>query len=53
MKKGEQETVVSHKVAKCHGYDGYIRVKILAGLGKSLVSHKKSYITSLKNYRHR
>ena len=31
--KGEQEAVVSHKVAKCHGYDGYIRVKILAGWG--------------------
>ena len=24
------------RVAKCHGYDGYIRVKILAGWGKSL-----------------
>ena len=24
------------RVAKCHGYDGYIRVKILAEWGKSL-----------------
>ena len=24
------------RVAKCHGYDGYIRVKILEGWGKSL-----------------
>ena len=23
-----------HRVAKCHGYDGYIRVKIFEGLGK-------------------
>ena len=28
-----------YRVAKCHGYDGYIRVKILAGLGKSLEKH--------------
>ena len=27
------------RVAKCHGYDGYIRVKILAGWGKSLGEH--------------
>ena len=32
------------RVAKCHGYDGYIRVKILASWGKSLGEH-----TSLKN----
>ena len=24
------------RVAKCHGYDGYIRVKLLAGWGKTL-----------------
>ena len=24
------------RVAKCHGYDGYIRIKILASWGKSL-----------------
>ena len=24
------------RVAKCHGYDGYFRVKIFAGCGKSL-----------------
>ena len=23
-----------YRVAKCHGYDGYIRVKIIAGWGK-------------------
>ena len=28
-----------YRVAKCHGYDGYIRVKILAGWGKSLAEH--------------
>ena len=28
-----------NRVAKCHGYDGYIRVKILAGWGKSLAEH--------------
>ena len=39
IKEGETEGVVSHKVAKCHGYDGYIRVKILAGWGKSLGDH--------------
>ena len=27
---------IGNRVAKCHGYDGYIRVKILAGWGKSL-----------------
>ena len=27
------------RVAKCHGYDGYNRVKILAGWGKSLGEH--------------
>jgi hypothetical protein len=27
------------RVAKCYGYDGYIRVKILAGWGKSLGEH--------------
>ena len=27
------------RVAKCHRYDGYIRVKILAGWGKSLSEH--------------
>ena len=27
------------RVAKCHGYDGYIRVKILASWGKSLGEH--------------
>ena len=27
------------RVAKCHGYDGYIRVKILASWGKSLWGH--------------
>ena len=32
------------RVAKCHGYDGYIRVKILASWGKSLGEH-----TILKN----
>ena len=26
-------------VTKCHGYDGYIRVKILANCGKSLGGH--------------
>ena len=28
-----------NRVAKCHGYDGYIRVKILASWGKSLGEH--------------
>ena len=27
------------RVAKCHGYDEYIRVKILAGWGKSWAEH--------------
>ena len=27
------------RVAKCHRYDGYIRVKILASWGKSLGEH--------------
>ena len=27
------------RVGKCHGCDGYIRVKILAGCGKSLGKH--------------
>ena len=27
------------RVAKCRGYDGYIRVKILADWGKSLGEH--------------
>ena len=31
--------VVVIRVAKCHGYDGYIRVKILASWGKSLGGH--------------
>ena len=26
-----------HRVAKCHGYGGYIRVKILEGWGKKSV----------------
>ena len=30
---------VFFRVAKCHGYDGYIRVKILASWGKSLGEH--------------
>ena len=25
---------MTYRVAKCHGYDGYIRVKIFAGWGK-------------------
>ena len=33
----EQEGTL--RVAKCHGYDGYIRVKILAGWDKSLGKH--------------
>jgi len=31
--------LIDCRVAKCHGYDGYIRVKILAGWGKSLGEH--------------
>ena len=31
--------VVAVFVAKCHGYDRYIRVKILAGWDKSLGKH--------------
>ena len=31
--------VVAVVVAKCHGYDRYIRVKILAGWDKSLGKH--------------
>ena len=30
---------VNTRVAKCHGYDGYNRVKILTGWGKSLGEH--------------
>ena len=30
------------RVAKCHGYDGYIRVKILAGWGKRTCNFAKS-----------
>ena len=29
----------ANRVAKCHGYDGYIRVKILADWGKNLGEH--------------
>ena len=32
-------TSFTTRVAKCHGYDGYIRVKILASWGKSLGEH--------------
>ena len=32
-------TPIERRVVKCHGYDGYIRVKILAGWGKSLGEH--------------
>ena len=32
-------TMLPIRVAKCHRYDGYIRVKILAGWGKSLGEH--------------
>ena len=28
------DVVVDDRVAKCHGYDGYIRVKISRGWGK-------------------
>ena len=31
--------LVRPRVAKCHGYDGYIRVKLLASWGKSLGEH--------------
>ena len=30
------------RVAKCHGYDGYIRIKILAGWGKRTCNFAKS-----------
>ena len=30
-----------NRVAKCHGYDGYIRLEILAGWGKSLGEHAR------------
>ena len=30
---------VTSRVAKCHEYDGYIRIKILASWGKSLREH--------------
>ena len=36
-----------NRVAKCHGYDGYIRVKILAGWGKSLGEHENLAQSSL------
>ena len=33
-------TIIGHiRVAKCHGYNGYIRVNFLASLGKSLGEH--------------
>ena len=35
------------RVAKCHGYDGYIRVKILAGWGKSFGEHANLAKSSL------
>ena len=35
------------RVAKCHGYDGYIRVKILTGWGKSLGEHANLTKSSL------
>ena len=38
-KKDSMHHCVFTRVAKCHGYDGYIRVKILAGWGKSLRDH--------------
>ena len=34
-----EETHPSSRIAKCHGYDGYIRVKVLAGWSKSLGEH--------------
>ena len=38
---------IIHRVAKCHGYDGYIRVKILAGWGKSFGEHANLAKSSL------
>ena len=35
------------RVAKCHGYDGYIRVKILASWGKSFGDHANLAKSSL------
>ena len=37
---------VTFRVAKCHGYDGYIRVKELANWGKKLGRNKKLAKTS-------
>ena len=34
--------------AKCHGYDGYIRVKISAGCGKILGEHAR-FVHSMKD----
>ena len=39
MVYGTRKICALNRVAKCHGYDGYIRVKILAGWGKSLGEH--------------
>ena len=32
--KGSEVDLPNHRVAKCHEYDGYIRVKIFRGWGK-------------------
>ena len=34
-----KEVAATGRNAKCHGYDGYIRVKILASQGKRLREH--------------